>query len=193
MGTPYDGLSSMLECAYIFPFSIHNKPSVHQMLRRFSGVPSTLFDGAAINQPSNVFLLDQEAHIYFDKFRWGICATTEPDEFVTTYRLTKVSRVTGRAISMVLDNKKIDFGAANPAPGSIPLPDPTLCNLHLAIARVIHASGAGEAIDRILRREKDLKGGASWLDGSDVALGYIERELYFLGDTSRYSGQGIGT
>ena len=39
---------------------------------------------------------------------------------------------------------------------SVPLPSPTLLGVHAAIAKVLHASGLGEAIDRIMEERKDI-------------------------------------
>lgn len=103
----------------------------NQMCIKFDNVSPAHFYGAAINEPRNVFFLDGEAHMHFDRFRWSICATTEGS--TTAYYLTKVSRMTGRSAAMVLDNK-IDFRATNQIPGPIPLLNPILCNPHLAIA-----------------------------------------------------------
>jgi hypothetical protein len=36
----------------------------------------------------------------------------------------------------------------------IPLPDPRLCNLHLAVARVFTASGFAEVVDKYLRDDE---------------------------------------
>ena len=48
------------------------------------------------------------------------------------------------------DGKEVKFGQGNSAT-AIPLPDPRLCNLHLAVARVFTASGFAEVVDLIFR------------------------------------------
>ena len=45
------------------------------------------------------------------------------------------------------DGDEIEFGCGTGG-SLIPLPEPSLCNLHLAIARVSHASGASEIFDK---------------------------------------------
>ena len=38
---------------------------------------------------------------------------------------------------------------------SIPLPDPRICNLHLAVARVFSASGFAEVVERFYKENGD--------------------------------------
>jgi len=47
------------------------------------------------------------------------------------------------------DGNEIEFGCGNGG-NKIPLPDPHICNLHLAVARVFAASGAAEVFDKHL-------------------------------------------
>ena len=54
------------------------------------------------------------------------------------------------------DEDEIEFGKEDDG-NEIDLPDPRLCNLHLAVARVFAASGFAEVIDKIL---EDSEGGA---------------------------------
>lgn len=50
----------------------------------------------------------------------------------------------------IQDGDEINFGRG--ADGAvIALPDPRLCNLHLAVARVFAASGFAELVDKIYR------------------------------------------
>ena len=52
-------------------------------------------------------------------------------------------------MTKLTDGEEIIFG--NSTSGStVPLPDPMICNLHLAVARVTHASGASEVFDQFL-------------------------------------------
>ena len=39
---------------------------------------------------------------------------------------------------------------------SVPLPSPTFFKAHAAIARILHATGLGEAIDKIMEERKDI-------------------------------------
>ena len=51
---------------------------------------------------------------------------------------------------------------------SYPDPSPTLLQIHASLCQVLHASGAGEAIDRILREWKRYRVFAE--DGRDAEL-----------------------
>ena len=54
------------------------------------------------------------------------------------------------------DGDEMEFGKEDVG-NEIDLPDPRLCNLHLAVARVFAASGFAEVIDKVL---EDSEGGA---------------------------------
>jgi len=47
---------------------------------------------------------------------------------------------------------------------SVPLPSPTLLGAHAAIARILHATGLGEAIDKIMEEREAI--GCLALDGT---------------------------
>jgi len=48
----------------------------------------------------------------------------------------------------------MNFGGGEDG-SSIGLPDPRLCNLHLAVARVFAASGFAEVVDKIMKDNED--------------------------------------
>ena len=52
------------------------------------------------------------------------------------------------------DGDEIHFGAG-PGGHRVTLPDPRICNLHLAICRVSYACGASEIFDQFLWDEDD--------------------------------------
>ena len=57
-------------------------------------------------------------------------------------------------MTKLTDGDEILFGTG--AGGSrVPLPDPMICNLHLAVARVSHACGASEVFDQFLDDDDD--------------------------------------
>ncbi len=60
----------------------------------------------------------------------------------------------------LVDGDIMEFGKGEDG-DSIDLPDPRLCNLHLAVARVYAASGFAEVVDEIL---EDDEGDESALD-----------------------------
>jgi len=52
------------------------------------------------------------------------------------------------------DGDEIHFGAGTGG-GLVPLPDPRICNLHLAVCQVSYACGAYETFDQFLDDEDD--------------------------------------
>ncbi len=54
----------------------------------------------------------------------------------------------------LVDGDIMEFGKGEDG-DSIDLPDPRLCNLHLAVARVYAASGFAEVVDEILEDDDD--------------------------------------
>ena len=66
------------------------------------------------------------------------------------------------------DGDEVEFGKGTDA--SIDFPDPRICNLHLAVARVFAASGFAEVVEKY---KKDLAGNGSATSFSDD----LERRL----------------
>jgi len=56
-------------------------------------------------------------------------------------------------------------------------PDPEYCNLHLAISRVLHASGAAEIIAKYLEDDEDLCALPSYFGGPFVSDELLYRRL----------------
>jgi len=56
--------------------------------------------------------------------------------------------------NFIQDGEEMNFGRGEDG-SSIGLPDPRLCNLHLAVARVFAASGFAEVVDRIMKDGED--------------------------------------
>ena len=62
------------------------------------------------------------------------------------------------------DGEEINFGKGGD--GTIELPDSRICNLHLAVARVVTASGLAEVVEKIM---KDGDGDGSINFGDDLS------------------------
>ena len=56
--------------------------------------------------------------------------------------------------NFIQDGEEMNFGRGEDG-SSIGLPDPRLCNLHLAVARVFAASGFAEVVDKIMKDGDD--------------------------------------
>ena len=75
------------------------------------------------------------------------------------------------------DGDEIEFGRGGGG-DEIALPDPRICNLHLAVARVSAASGAADVFDRYLDEEEcDLTGIPVYFGGPFVADDVLTRRL----------------
>ncbi|KAI6117319.1 hypothetical protein EDD17DRAFT_1881031 [Pisolithus thermaeus] len=131
-------------CAHIIPFSIRSKTRTFSAIETFSGFA---LDAEAIqnhlNHPRNVLNLESNAHDMMDKHMgWGIEAISSDDQD----RLSATTRLK--------DGDEIHFGAGIGS-HQIALPDPRICNIHLAVCRVSYACGASEVFDQFLDDEDD--------------------------------------
>ncbi|PGH06111.1 hypothetical protein AJ80_08217 [Polytolypa hystricis UAMH7299] len=111
----------------------------------------------ALNRPDNGILLESAAHAAFDSYRNGI--ECDNDE----YHLIFIDDCFPPPLSLHGRNgRTLPFGSwqrrnANPNVPLEPLPNKSYLRMHLALARVLHASGADEIIDKILQDEEDMK------------------------------------
>ena len=132
--------------------------------------------GEDLNKLSNAFMLDPRSRTAFNSFQFSIAAEASPFQ-TTTYRV-----VTFRCLSYILNSKNatrapLNFGRVN----FDQLPDADLCNLHLAIAKVLHASGAKEAIQEFIDDQKDAPHGRTLAVTPDTSntsgISYLNRKL----------------
>ncbi|KAI9571790.1 hypothetical protein HD554DRAFT_2312089 [Boletus coccyginus] len=183
-------------CAHILPFSFHDKVCRGQMLwcSPFSKIcqPVTLrtleaFTGHAItanvvcekiNHPSNAFNAQNDAHESFDQLTWGIEALQQPGgEYKYIFR-----EVRNRCAATVRleDGDEIVFRKGENGQ-MIDSPDPSFCNLKLAIARVMYASGASDLIDEIYGDDDDDEAIVNlpvYLGGPFISDDTLFRRLY---------------
>lgn len=116
-----------------------------------------------INHPRNALNLETNAHDSFDALQWGIEATQAEGQvngFIApqtiqplnyywkqlTYRFREV--VVRSPIIRREDGDVISFNRGTNGT-MIDGPNPAFCNLHLSIARVLHASGAADVIAEV--------------------------------------------
>ncbi|KAK9428977.1 hypothetical protein V1505DRAFT_387451 [Lipomyces doorenjongii] len=143
-----------LEAAHIMPIMLSKYPLMQKLLSMFAGTNGeAVLRGKLINSPSNIFRRDHDTHLLFDEFIVGIQYLNEQ------YLLCKVVQEEAQGtISRCQDGEEVIFGTG-PCGHEIDLPDGELFNIHLAIAKVLHASGAGEVISKILQDEEDFNEG----------------------------------
>ncbi|KAK9372527.1 uncharacterized protein V1513DRAFT_451970 [Lipomyces chichibuensis] len=158
-----------LEVAHIIPFSASSSSSFRTILSRFASQDiCDLLTGQSINDPFNALLLDAKSHKFFDSFQFGLeCQNGR-------YVLRKLGTKLPNEVHRHDDGDEIVFGRQS----QHALPSPLLCNLHLAVGRVLHASGAAEAIDKILQDEDQFNSGD--VEGDywfRVGASYLQRKL----------------
>ena len=109
----------------------------------------SLSGSSNINNISNAFLVNPDIHRKFDRFSFSIVANTSTVPHIYTLKLfTGGHRV---LVEKAERGTRIDFGRVN----FKNLPNPNLCNLHCAVAQVLHASGAGELLTSLEEHDRD--------------------------------------
>ncbi|KDQ10605.1 hypothetical protein BOTBODRAFT_163721 [Botryobasidium botryosum FD-172 SS1] len=119
---------------------------IFEVLDRFSGVGLDNFNGDKINSLDNVITLKMDLHAFFEDLAiWFEAVQGEEN----AYLFRKLpNKYTG-----VADRTKIVFTTDRP---DVPLPNPHYLAVHAACAKVVHASGVAEVIDKVLRGLEDL-------------------------------------
>jgi len=148
-----------------------------------------------VNHPANAMNIQRDAHdSMVEKLAWGIEArlvdrtvrlrslVCDPDILMSRRKQWKyyfrVVRSDGVAPTIPLDDgDEIAFGCGDGG-DEIALPDPRICNLHLAVARVFAASGAAEVFDQYLDDDEcDFTGIPVYFGGPFVADDVLIRKL----------------
>ncbi|KAF8586398.1 hypothetical protein K439DRAFT_1659753 [Ramaria rubella] len=152
-------------CSHILPFSLHEQTQTHIAIEAFTGKEITSEDiQANINHPRNALNLQNDVHDFYDsKMAWGIEAIRQPNgRYKYIYRQVREMKPPTMKRS---DGDEIQFGKGSLSQ-KIDLPSPTFCNLRLAVARVLHASGAAEVIDKFEDASETTKCGLPIYFGS---------------------------
>ncbi|WEW60682.1 hypothetical protein PRK78_006169 [Emydomyces testavorans] len=142
-----------LQVAHIIPHSLmqldtssglsESKKTAIQILNMFDYDVGLIINGPDIDRPRNAISLTQTAHDAFSSFEIFL----EPvDGQEHTYHIKTLKPCLAHVFGLPLTRKL--FLSDNQ---SIEPPSPRLLALHRAIAHILHLSGAGEYIDKILR------------------------------------------
>ncbi|KAK9494053.1 hypothetical protein V1508DRAFT_414300, partial [Lipomyces doorenjongii] len=168
---PANGMA-LLEAAHIIPFSASRHNPLRLMLSKFAGQDmENLLTGQGINDSSNALLLDPTTHQAFDRFKFGL--ECQNDRYFLRMLVQRWSLPP--TFSRHFEGEELFFGRG---PEQVALPSALLCNIQLAVGRVLRASGAAETIDKILEDEENLSYGNLEGDyGPLVSASYLEREL----------------
>jgi len=146
------GLKPIL--AHIIPHSVHHKPDTLKCIAMFAGDATRDLVVDNLNSIGNAMNLESNAHTAYDDLQWGIEAQELEDGKTVKYIYRNIpSTADSPEIIRFRDGDEIKFGKGTDGK-QLGGPLPFLCNLHLAVARVLNMSGAAELI-------------AQWKDDAD--------------------------
>ncbi|KAJ9198957.1 hypothetical protein DTO271D3_1148 [Paecilomyces variotii] len=131
-----------------------------------------------INECRNAITLNHVLHRNFGKFRIAL----DPTETEIEYNVLKF-RATSFAKLFISSNNEVIFTQHEPR---YAMPSPELLRIHAIIAKVLHASGQAEYIDKILQDRDNM--GVLATDGSSNSPHAIE---HFLDKPRRRASFGI--
>jgi len=144
-----------------------------------------------INNLSNGLLLERNLHTTFGNLEWGIEATLDEDGQTWRYYMETFEQFSFNHGHRSDGIKLISSDSANGIELIFnrqtlhPLPDPNLCELHLAVCRVAHACGAAEVLDMLFYHDPEVIGPVSGSytlptapDFDDFVLHYFDRRLH---------------
>ncbi|KAF8330338.1 uncharacterized protein EI90DRAFT_2922141 [Cantharellus anzutake] len=98
----------------------------------------------------NLIHVESNAHAAYDDIYWGIEARNENGKIKYIYRRVPYETEEGPGIIRLRDGDQIVFGGGPEAARLGPGPNPLLCNLRLAVARVLRMSGAADIIAQMI-------------------------------------------
>ncbi|KAF8133262.1 hypothetical protein EV363DRAFT_1162606 [Boletus edulis] len=133
--------------AHIIPNSIHGKPDTLKCITMFAGPAARDEVMHHLNDIGNVMNMQHDAHVSYDNLHWGIEAKEEGGEVKYFFRTVPTNPGVHDLFFINLrDGEEIQFGKGPEGKklGNGPLPK--LCNLQLAVARVLKMSGAADII-----------------------------------------------
>ncbi|KAK0229160.1 hypothetical protein EDD85DRAFT_137756 [Armillaria nabsnona] len=144
-----DRVTTDPELAHICPtkFANHENPLVYQAFAVFWDDEELAKRFATqMNSPTNFLLLPHDAHKNLEEMCWAMEAIENVDRGAWDYYFVKLG---GRIFPYEpADRTRIEFGVEGGRfKNNIPLPSPELCNLRLAVTRVMRLSGAAEVVE----------------------------------------------
>ncbi|KAF8573769.1 hypothetical protein K439DRAFT_1421143 [Ramaria rubella] len=141
---------------HIIPKSFHQKPDTLALISIFAGEKTAKVVLEHLNSVGNAMNIQSDAHPTYDQLLWGIEAQERDEKVKYVHRLISrtVIKDPGPGFILLKDGDEIHFGQGPDGEklGNGPLP--LLCNLHLAVARIVQMSGAADII-------------AQWMDEAD--------------------------
>ncbi|KAK2799705.1 hypothetical protein FQN50_008405 [Emmonsiellopsis sp. PD_5] len=184
IGSPQEQRRAAVEAAHIIPFSYANfrdkeappKDIIERwavLYRCFPFLEGTV-KANNINDLSNALSLHATLHREFGNFTMSF----QPMEKGNTYRVKTYPRFDTEFHSLPKDGiLELDPNTDD----SLQLPDPNLLAVHFAIAEVLHASGMGNEIDKVIRDMESI--GCLREDGA-TDIGRILNTALWVGATA---------
>jgi len=141
--------------AHIIPNSVSGKPDTMKCIAMFAGTQVRDLVFQQLNQLGNLMGIESNAHTAYDDLLWGIESRVENGTNTYIYRRVPSSPERGPGFITFHDGEEIAFGRGPEAAHLGPGPNPVLCNLQLAVARVLRMSGAAGLIAQIMEDGDD--------------------------------------
>ncbi|KAF8577721.1 hypothetical protein K439DRAFT_1621885 [Ramaria rubella] len=142
--------------AHIIPNSFHQKPDTLALISMFAVEETAKVVLEHLNSVGNVMNIQSDAHTTYDQLLWGIEAQERDGKVKYVHRLIGRTAIKdpGPGFIVLKDGDEINFGQGPDGEKLGNGPVPLLCNLHLAVARIVQMSGAADII-------------AQWMDEAD--------------------------
>ncbi|KAJ5971551.1 uncharacterized protein N7479_001469 [Penicillium vulpinum] len=142
-------LSTYTECVHIIPFSLawwrtesegYAKDIIWtNLIRHFPTIQSINFKRENINDTTDAMTMSSELHRSFGRFDFSFEETSQPHKYrIQNYR-PRLRLDLPQTVEFNWYDQRYD------------LPSPELLKIHAIVARIFHASGAAEQIDKALR------------------------------------------
>ncbi|KDR80327.1 hypothetical protein GALMADRAFT_242700 [Galerina marginata CBS 339.88] len=162
-----NALSLFLEVVHIFRRAVGNfdedtesdsyisAMTTFDILANYFRIPRKTFEDLQdhLDDPSNGMILEKNAQMAYDRFFWCLKPTGKENEYtVKVFEMIGVLRLPPNNLVTFRD-KSNDFtpsGNSFKQNGDIPPPNPRHLAIHAAIAEILHQSGAGKFLDKLL-------------------------------------------
>ncbi|KAH9987610.1 hypothetical protein BJV74DRAFT_841160 [Russula compacta] len=142
--------------AHVVPNSVHGKPDTLKCIAMFGGAITRDVVMNHLNSIGNVMNMELNAHGAYDNSKWGIEAEEEGGEVKYFFRTNPtVPQKRGPGFITLREGDEIQFGRGREGEQLNKGPIPRLCNLQLAVARVMKMSGAADIILEWKRQADD--------------------------------------
>ncbi|KAF8330331.1 uncharacterized protein EI90DRAFT_2922149, partial [Cantharellus anzutake] len=136
--------------AHIIPNSVHNKPDTIKCIGMLAGAAVRDLVLGQLNGLGNLIHVQSDAQTAYGDIYWGIEARNENGMIKYIYRRVPYETEEGPGIIRLCGGDQIVFGGGPEAARLGPGPNPLLCNLRLAVARVLRMSGAADIIAQMI-------------------------------------------